>query len=150
MPCCWKCGKEHLLKDCRAIVCRFCGESHKHSECTRNGERTFCNICKSKFHNQAGHFRFAPDAKKFRRPDINVIEATLFLEGAVSMDMDNTGENFINTKLLVDTGALIPSGVAISEQFFIDSLGGEVGQLILSNLNSANGASSNSTMKTVG
>ena len=66
------------------------------------------------------------------------------------MDMDNTGENFINTKLLVDTGTLIPSGVAISQQFFIDSLGGDVGQLIPSNLNSAIGASSNSTMKTVG
>ena len=79
-----------------------------------------------------------------------MIEATSFLEGAVSMDMDNNGENFKNTKLLVDTGALIPSGVAISKQFFIDNLGGEVGQLIPSNLNSANGASSNLMMKTVG
>ena len=66
------------------------------------------------------------------------------------MDMDCTGENFINTKLLIDTGALIPSGVAISEQFFIDSLGGNVRQLVPSNLNSANGASLNSTMETVG
>ena len=66
------------------------------------------------------------------------------------MDMGNSGENFVNTKLLVDTGALIPSGVAISKQFFLEKLGGTVGQLIPSDLNSANGASSNSTMKTVG
>ena len=47
-----------------------------------------------------------------RRAEINVIEATSFLEGAVSMDMENSGENFINTKLLVEfaidnEGALI-------------------------------------------
>ena len=53
VPCCWKCGQDHLLKDFRAIVCRFCGDSHQQSKCAKNGERTFCNICKSKFHNQA-------------------------------------------------------------------------------------------------
>ena len=79
-----------------------------------------------------------------------MIEATSFLEGAVSIDMENSGENFVKTKLLVDTGTLISSGVAISEQFFIDKLGGKVGQLVPSDLNSANWASSNSTMKTVG
>ena len=31
--------------------------------------------------------------------------------------MDHTGTNFIETKLLIDTGA-------VSEQFFIDNLGG--------------------------
>ena len=53
-----------------------------------------------------------------------MIEATSFLEGAKSMDMECTGRNFIFTKILIDTGALIPTGVAISEQFFIDNLGG--------------------------
>ena len=38
--------------------------------------------------------------------------------------MDHTGTNFVETKLLIDTGALIPSGIAVSEQFFIDNLGG--------------------------
>ena len=147
---CYRCWQNHLLKDCRALVCWYCGDAHKHADCSRNGEKTFCSTCKSKYHNKEGHFRFAPDAIRPRRADINVIEATSFLEGAVSMDMENSGENFINTKLLVDTGALIPSGVAISEQFFIDKLGGTVGQLVPSDLNSANGASSNSTMKTVG
>ena len=48
-----------------------------------------------------------------------MIEATSFVEGAVSMDMDSTGNNFKPIKMLVDTGALIPSGIAISEQFFV-------------------------------
>ena len=145
---CYRCGLNHLLKDCRALVCKYCGEGHKH--CSRYGERTYCSTCRSKFHNKEGHFWYAPDAVKPRKADINVIEATSFLEGAVSMDMENSGENFINTKLLVDTGTLIPSGVGISEQFFIDKLGGKVGKLVLSDLNSANGASSNLMMKTVG
>ena len=51
-------------------------------------------------------------------------EATSFVEGAISMDMECTGTNFINALLLIDKGALIPSGVVISEQFFINNLGG--------------------------
>ena len=61
------------------------------------------------------------------------------------------GTNFINALLLIDKGALIPSGVVISEQFFINNLGGgNVKKLLPSDLNSANGASSNLTMETVG
>jgi len=66
------------------------------------------------------------------------------------MDMGCTGENFENTKILIDTGALIPSGVAISEYFFMNNLRGNIEDLIPSELDSANGASSNSTMETVG
>ena len=47
-----------------------------------------------------------------------MIEATSFLEGAVSMDSNHTGNDFENTRILIDTGALIPTGVAISEHFF--------------------------------
>ena len=94
--------------------------------------------------------RFAPDNRRPRRSDINLIEATSFLEGAISMDMDCTGKHFVNTKILIDTGALIPSGVAISEYFFMNNLGGKIEDLIPSELNSANGANSNSTMETVG
>jgi len=79
-----------------------------------------------------------------------MIEATSFLEGAVSMEMNSTGKHFENTKILIDTGALIPTGVAISEYFFINNLQGNVEYLVPSELNSANGASSNSTMETVG
>ena len=50
------------------------------------------------------------------------------------MDMDGIGKNFVSTKLLIDTGALIPSGVAISEQFFIDNFGGDIADLLLSEI----------------
>ncbi len=87
----------------------------------------------------------------FNRPqNINVIEPTSFLEGAVSMDGNHSGKTFINSKILIDTGALIPTGVAISEDFFTNNMQGKISDLVPSDLNSANGASSNSTMETVG
>ena len=80
--------------------------------------------CQSKFHNSNGHFRHIPSNKAPQRSDINLIE------GAISID--NTGTNFVETKLLIDTGVLIPSGIAVSD------------------LNSANRASVDSSMETVG
>ncbi len=59
-------------------------------------------------------------------------------------------KTFINSKILIDTSALIPTGVAISEDFFTNNMQGRISDLIPSDLSSANGASSNSTMKTVG
>ena len=50
--------------------------------------------------------------------------STSSVEGAISMDMECKGTNFLNAQLLIDTGALIPSDIAISEQFFITNLGG--------------------------
>ena len=71
-------------------------------------------ILQQMFHNKAP-----------RRPDINLInsiKATSFVDGAISVDYKGT--IFIASKLLIDTGALIPSGIAVSEQFFIENLGG--------------------------
>ena len=49
-------------------------------------------------------------------------QATLFVEGALSIE--NTGNKFIFcSKILVDTGALVPSGIAVSENFFVEHLG---------------------------
>ena len=49
---------------------------------------------------------------------------TSFVDGAVSIK--NGGKNsFVNSKLLVNTGALLPSGIAISETFFFQTMGGE-------------------------
>ena len=79
-----------------------------------------------------------------------MIEATSFLEGAISMDSDHTGNHFEDTKILIDMGALIPTGVAISEYFFTNTLRGRMEDLEPSELGSANGASSNSTMDTLG
>jgi len=149
-PVCFKCGAPHYMCECSILVCRYCGQNHKHTDCTKSGQKTFCVKCKSKYHNVQGHFKYAPEGQKLRNPEINVIEATSFLEGAVSMDMDHTGNHFENTKILIDTGALIPTGVAISEYFFTNHLQGKISDLVPSDLNSANGASSNSTMETVG
>ena len=149
-PVCFKCGAAHYMKDCRLLICKHCGLQHQHSECSRAGQRTFCSKCKSKFHNLEGHFKFAPDNVKPRPQGINMIEPTSFLEGAVSMDGNHSGNIFVNSKILIDTGALIPTGVAISEDFFTNQMRGKLSDLRPSNLDAANGASSNSTMETVG
>ena len=138
------------MRECKALFCRYCGGQHKNIDCVKNKQPMYCVKCKSKYHNVEGHFKHFPSNQTLKRSDINMIEATSFLEGAISMDMECTGTNFVDTKLLIDTGALIPSGVAISEQYFINSLGGNAGKLLPSDLNSANGASSNSKMETVG
>ena len=45
------------------------------------------------------------------------------MDGAVSTN--NGGkDSFVYSKLLVDTGALLPSGIAISEEFFVHRMGG--------------------------
>ena len=149
-PLCFKCGGNHGIRDCKTLVCRYCGLDHQSQDCAKKGQRTFCVKCKSKSHNIEGHFKYAPDNQKPRRSDINLIEATSFLEGAISMDSNRTGNHFENTKILIDTGALIPTGVTISEYFFTNNLRGRMEDLEPSELSSANGASSNSTMETVG
>jgi len=117
-PFCYKCGQKHLLRDFKVLFCKYCGGS-------LSCQPTFCNKCQSKFHNSDGHFRHIPSNKAPRSPDINLInsiEATSFVEGVISVD--NKGTNFVESKLLIDTGALIPSGIAISEQYLVENLGG--------------------------
>ena len=124
-PICYKCGQEHLLRDCKVLFCKYCGWPHRNNACSLNGTPTNCNKCSSKYHNSQGHFPHIPSNRALRRPDINLInsiEAILFVEGAVSVD--NKGTNFVESKLLIDTGALIPSGIAISEQYLVENLGG--------------------------
>ena len=36
---CYRCGLDHFLKDCRVLVCRYCGGPHKHADCSRCGEK---------------------------------------------------------------------------------------------------------------
>ena len=127
-PTCFKCGSVHYMCDCKTSV--YCSQNHKHSDCIKNGQKTYCVKCKGKFHNQEGHYRFTPDNQKPRRSEINLIEATSFLEGAISMDTNCTGKNFESTKILIDTSALIPTGIAISEYFFINNLRGRIEDLV--------------------
>ena len=101
------------MPDCRILVCKYCGQNHKHADCAKTGQETFCAKCKSRYHNTDGHFKYVPEGVKLRPQGINVIEATSFLEGAVSMDIDHTGNHFENTKILNDTGALIPASLSV-------------------------------------
>jgi len=112
-PVCFKCGAAHYMRECRILVCKYCGQNHKHADCSKTGQKTFCTKCRSRYHNTEGHFKYVPEGVKLRPQGINVIEATSFLEGAVSMDMDHTCNHFENTKILIDTGALIPVSVSI-------------------------------------
>ena len=91
-----------------------CSVDIRNVDCSKNGQATYCKVCKSKYHNVEGHYKHFPSSKTPRKSDINMNEATSFVGGT----------NFINALLLIDKGALIPSGVVISEQFFINNLGG--------------------------
>ena len=76
--------------------------------------------------------------------------ATLFVDGAVYIGHAGTN-SFINfPKILIDTGALVLSGIAISEQFFCQYLGWNLDEVSPSSLLSANGATTNLTMQSVG
>ena len=74
---------------------------------------------------------------------------TSFVDGAVSIN-DGGKDSFVNSKLLVHTGALLPSGIAISEEFFFQKMGGNSRSIKPSSLPNASGALANSTMRTVG
>ena len=77
------------------------------------------------------------------------MEATSFIDGEINIE--NTGDNFVVCpKILIDTGALVPSGIAVSDDFFVEHLGGEHSKLRPSQLLSANGATTTGSMKTVG
>ena len=55
--------------------------------------------------------------------------ATSFLDGTVNIGQ--TGNNsFVHCpRILIDTGVLVPSGIAISDVFFKDHLGGDISRL---------------------
>ena len=81
--------------------------------------------------------------------EISESEATSFITGEINVE--NTGNKFVVCpKILIDTGALVPSGIAVSEDFFVDHLGGEQSRLRPFQLLSANGATTTGSMKTVG
>ena len=50
-PVCFKCGAAHYVHDCKNLVCRYFGENHRHSDCVKNGQKTYCFKCRSWFHN---------------------------------------------------------------------------------------------------
>ena len=49
-PVCYKCGGNHMLRDCKVLFCKYCGGPHRNNMCSLNGQPTFCTKCQSKFH----------------------------------------------------------------------------------------------------
>ena len=75
---------------------------------------------------------------------------TSFLDGAVNIGKTGTNSFIPCPRILIDTGALIDNGIAISEDFFKQILDGDIDRLQTSQLREANGASPNSVMTTLG
>ena len=65
-PVCFKCGLAHYMHECRILVCKYCGQNHKHADCSKTGQKTFCAKCKSRYHNTEGHFKYVPEGVKLR------------------------------------------------------------------------------------
>ena len=81
---------------------------------------------------------------------VNAHEVTSFLDGAVNIGKTGINSFISCPKILIDTGALLDDGIAISENFFKHSLNGNIDKLQTSQLRAANGASPNSVMTTIG
>ena len=65
--------------------------------------------------------------------------------------IDHKGKvSYVNNKLLVDIGVLLPSGIVISENLLFSNPGGNSSQIKPLELRNANGATVNLTMQTLG
>ena len=72
-----------------------------------------------------------------------------FVTAAVSMSASGIHNFSPQIKVLVDSGNLLSIGLCVSESFFL-SLGGKLGDLSPPSFQTADGASENSAMHTVG
>ena len=77
-------------------------------------------------------------------------EGTSFLDGTVNIGRTGTNNFIYCPKMLNNTGAIIEHGCAISENFFVHGLNGDIDKLQTSQLKTANGASSDAVMTTLG
>ena len=147
---CFKCHGQHLVKDCTIIRCLRCSGQHKASQCKVPQEKLNCNKCSLSNHTTSTHIEF-PRRNAPRAGDVDEVGVyTCFSAGTSFVDGAYLSVMEVNSKLLVDTGALLPSGIAISEEFFFQGMGGNVRSIKPSNLPNASGALANSTMRTVG
>ena len=112
---CWKCGGGHLQRECLVLSCFKCSGMHKTVNCKTPKSKLTCSKCNLQNHTTEAH-RELPGRSA---PRVNAVEevgvfacyssATSFVDGGVSLK--NGGKTFfVNSKLLVDTGALMPSG----------------------------------------
>ena len=137
------------------VSCFKCSGMHKTVNCKIPKNKLHCSKCQMQNHTTEAHRelpgRSAPRVEAGEEVGVFTCynTGTSFVDGGISLK--NGGKTFfVNSKLLVDTGALMPSGIAISEDFYFQGMGGDVSRLGPSNLPNASGALANSTMKTVG
>ena len=151
---CWRCDGPHYIRECKIKSCYKCGANHNKDECKIPRAQLICSKCPGK-HLTKAHFGpvRTPYPRNEAEPATGVFSVsnngTSFVDGEVSIGRTGTNQ-FIKCKLLIDTGALVPSGIAISEDFFCNFLKGERRLLRPSHLMSANGATANATMMTLG
>ena len=126
---CFKCSGSHLARECSVVSCFKCAGEHKTVMCKLPQNKFHCSRCNMKNHTTEGHrdlpVRRAPRVEPGEEVGVFTCynTGTSFVDGAVSIN--NGGKIFfVNSKLLVDTGALLPSGIAISEEFYVQGMGG--------------------------
>ena len=126
---CYRCQGPHLAKECSLVSCFKCAGQHKTTQCKVPQNKLQCTKCSMSNYTTARHREFpgksAPRAGNGEEVGVFTCynASTSFVDGAVSIN--NGGKNFfVNSKLLVDTGALLPSGIAISEEFYVHGMGG--------------------------
>ena len=111
------------------LNCFRCAGQHKTVNCKVPKNKLNCNKCSLRNHTSEAHRelpgRSAPRVDAGEEVGVFTCysSATSFVDGGISLK--NGGKPFfVNSKLLVDTGALMPSGIAISEDFFLQGMGG--------------------------
>ena len=129
---CFKCGAGHLASECSVVSCFKCAGMHKTINCKVPKNKLHCSKCQMANHTTEGHRdlpgRSAPRATAGEEVGVFTCynTGTSFVDGAVSLK--NGGKNlFVNSKLLVNTGTLLSSGIAISEEFYFQGMGGTSG-----------------------
>ena len=122
---------EHLQRDCKVLNCFRCNGPHKTTNCKLPRSKLTCSKCNLKNHTTEAHRqlpgRSTPRAETGEEIGVFTCfsSATSFVDGGISLK--NEGKPFfVNSKLLVDTGVLMPSGITISEDFFFQGMGGTV------------------------
>ena len=110
---CYKCSGPHLAWDCSTVSCFKCAGTHKTVMCKVPKNKLHCSRCNMSNHTTEGH-RDLPGRSAQRvetGEEVGVFTCyntgTSFVDGAVSIN--DGGKNFfVNSKLLVDTGVLMP------------------------------------------
>ena len=111
---CYRCSGEHYAKQCKISFNQV-----KCEQCNKNGHSTKNHHLLAKMLNTLQEEK--PETRKESGVFACQPEATSFITGEINVE--NTGNKFVVCpKILIDTGALVPSGIAVSEDFFVDHL----------------------------